>query len=567
LTDNRPTRLGSVLISDGALVSASGERGGTILVDANTLTLANRAVIENGTFGAGQSGNVRVEAQTVAIHDSEILSFTLGDGRGGDVTLIADTLTMDGSTSRLISATQLGTGDAGNVRVEAQRVTLTNGAQIQSGTLGAGRGGDLTVIARDSVIVDGFGGGLSSLITASSLPEATGDAGSVRVEAHTVTATKGAQISSATFGAGQGGSVTVLAHERVTFQGTSPEGEPLLGVLIPGDRTFPSGAFANSHGIGAPGIVQVTAPKVMLAAGGRISSLNIASERAGGTVMVNAPDTLEISGAGSGLRTRSFGPGQGGDIAVNAGTVSLTEGADISAASIPTAEAQGSGNAGNVTVTVRESLLLQNSFVTTEATQAKGGNITLQVQDLIRLRDSQITAAVGSGEGAGGNITLAPAAEFVVLEESQITANADAGPGGNITIQAEVFLTDPASSITASSDRNVPGTINIQAAITNLSGLVTPVSPDFAPVTALLHDPCVARLHAGTVSSFVVRGRASVPTSYDGPLPSRLYESPQHRTPPKGAGHLPQETTASSQIPTQSAGAPSPLQRDLPCAR
>ena len=116
----------------------------------------------------------------------------------------------------------------------------------------------------------------------------------------------------------------------------------------------------------------------MLAAGGRISSLNIASEKAGGTVIVHAPDTLTISGAGSGLRTRSFGPGRGGDIEVNAGTVSLTAGADLSAASIQTDNAQVSGNAGNVTVTVSKSLLIQNSSVTTEATQADGGNIALR---------------------------------------------------------------------------------------------------------------------------------------------------------------------------------------------
>ena len=57
--------------------------------------------------------------------------------------------------------------------MEAQTVSLTNGAQIQSGTAGAGRGGNVTVMARDAVTVDGFGGGLLSLITASSL--ATGN--------------------------------------------------------------------------------------------------------------------------------------------------------------------------------------------------------------------------------------------------------------------------------------------------------------------------------------------------------------------------------------------------------
>src|SRR5262249_57429526 len=111
---------------------------------------------------------------------------------------------------------------------------------------------------------------------------------------------------------GQGGNVTVIARERVTFSGTSPEGEDLRGERVPGDRTFPSGAFANSHGTGAPGTVQVTAPEVLLAEGGRISSLNIASERAGGTVIVQASDTLTIAGSGSGLGARSFWRGRGG---------------------------------------------------------------------------------------------------------------------------------------------------------------------------------------------------------------------------------------------------------------
>jgi hypothetical protein len=90
---------------------------------------------------------------------------------------------------------------------------------------------------------------------------------------------------------------------------SSPEGEPLLGVFIPGDLIFRSGAVANSHGTGAPGTVHVTAPTVMLAEGARISSANIQSERVGEMVTVQAADTLEISGTGSGLRASSFGPG------------------------------------------------------------------------------------------------------------------------------------------------------------------------------------------------------------------------------------------------------------------
>jgi large exoprotein involved in heme utilization and adhesion len=410
------------------------------------------------------------------------------------------------------------------VRVEAHTVTVTNGAQIQSGTFGRGKGGDLTVMAQGAVSVDGFGGGLLSLITANSDMGAIGDAGSVRVKARTVTATNGAQISSVTFGAGQGGSVRVKARGSVTFTGTSPEGETLLGVLIPGDRTFPSGAVVNSHGAGAPGIVRVTAPRVTLAEGGRISSLNIASAAAGGTVIVRAAETLAISGAGSGLRTSSFGPGPGGDIAVTAGTITLTDGAGFSAESITRGDAAGSGNAGNVQVTVRQSLLIENSSVTTEATQADGGNITVRAQTMVRLRNSQMTATVRGGpQTRGGNITIDP--EFVILENSAIIANAVEGRGGNIQITAqEAFLADPTSRVdaTALAEVGIDGTVDIRAPVTNVSGTFAPLPQRFGRELALLGGLCAQRLRGGERSSFVLARRDGLPLEPGMLLPSPL---------------------------------------------
>ena len=502
----------TVTIRDGSFLTSTTQgagRGGNVTVTADaTLVMdgsrgnASQIAAITTPGSTGDAGSVRVDAQTVTLtNGAQIQSATSGAGRGGNSTVLAQgAVTLDGfgtvgpaqgPTSvvpSLISASSQprSTGDAGSVRVDARTVTLTKGAQIQSGTAGAGRGGNVTVMAQGAVTLDGFGGGTLSLITASSRLPGTGDAGSVRVEAQTVTATNGAQISSSAFGAGQGGNVTVMARERVTFRGTSPEGETFVGVLVPGERTFPSGATVNSQGAGAPGIVQVSASEVMLAEGGRISSLNIASENAGGTVIVQAPDTLTIAGVGSSLRTRSFGPGRGGDITVNAGTVSLTEGADLSAASIKTGNATGSGDAGNVTITVSKSLLMQNSFMTTEATQADGGNIQITAPNLLRLRDSRITAEVGGGpETVGGNITIDP--QFVLLQNSQIIANAFEGRGGNIQIQAQqAFLADPTSQVSASSALGINGQVKIQAPVTSISGAVAPLPQEFAHTSELL---------------------------------------------------------------------------------
>jgi hypothetical protein len=275
---------------------------------------------------------------------------------------------------------------------------------------------------------------------------------------------------------------------------------------------------------------------------------------------VTATDAVMLSGQDSGLFTDTADKGNGGNIVLHTRAVQLTDGATISA------QSAGTGNAGNVHIVASDTLLLNgSSTVTTGTTQADGGNIMITAQRLVRLQDSQITTAVGSGEGAGGNITIDP--EFVLLENSQISANAFGGPGGKVTVRAGVFLADPASQVTATSERSVAGEITIQAPITNPSGLVTPVPPDFAPVGVLLRDPCSARLREGTVSSFVVRGRANLPVTYDSVLPSRLYETQQPQTPTTGVGHPLQETTASSHVFTGSAGTRSSLPRDLPCAR
>jgi hypothetical protein len=116
--------------------------------------------------------------------------------------------------------------------------------------------------------------------------------------------------------------------------------------------------------------------------------------------------------------------------------------------------------------------------------------------------------------------------QFVVLQASQVHANAGLGPGGNIGITAGVFLTDPASAVTASSRENIDGEIDIRAPVTDLSGVVAPLSQDVRPAEALRNDQCAARLWEGRVSSLVVRERDGVPATPAGVLPGRLYVPP-----------------------------------------
>jgi len=214
--------------------------------------------------------------------------------------------------------------------------------------------------------------------------------------------------------------------------------------------------------------------------------------------------------------------GDAGSILVTAGSVTivqaprvtLLDGATISA------ESTGLGNAGNITLTLGDGFLSTHGSIVTRATLADGGNIQIKAPNFLRLRDSAITAEVGGGATTvGGNISIDP--QFVLLQNSQIVANACAGQGGNIRIQAQqVFLADPTSQVSASSALGINGQVAIQAPVTNISGTVAPLPQTFARAGELLRDRCGERVRGGTVSRFVLGGRDGVPLEPGTLLPS-----------------------------------------------
>ena len=163
---------------------------------------------------------------------------------------------------------------------------------------------------------------------------------------------------------------------------------------------------------------------------------------------------------------------------------------------------------------------MDNSILSTNARQADGGNIKVYADYMVYLLGSEITASVGGGkETTGGNVSIDP--RYVILKNSIITANAFEGKGGNIEIVSDLFLADPDSIIDASSSLGIDGQVEIRSPITHVSGLVSPLSKDFKNVVVLLREPCLARIQKGEYSSFMIKGRDSIPTG-----PERFLSSP-----------------------------------------
>lgn len=605
-----------ILSMDGGLIQAGAAResrghAGALALQVGTLSLAGGARIDASTSGPGRGGRVTVtatESITITGRDSEgfesgLLSSTDGSGDGGSLFVSTPLLSIDeGSITTQTFAHS--TGHAGNLTLEVGSLTFTGGAQISSSTSGAGRGGMLTVTARDSISIGGrgvrgFRSGLSSstfsrgdagrlfvsapllLMDGGSIVATTlgdGDAGDIEVRAGRVTLTRGAQIFSGigtleddgvrgTAGSGRGGKVTVSATDSIVISGRDREGfrssigsNALIGRGNAGNTVIATPSLAMRDGFistgalresrGHAGDLRVEVGSLILTDGAQIMS-STEGPGQGGTVEVAATDVLFIAGRSleghrSGVFSDTRGSGQGGSIQFQGRHLNLHDAGTISASS------PGAGAAGTIRLQVEETFRSHHGAVTTATARAGGGAIALRAGRLVQLRASEFTTSVQGGGGDAGNVTLD--APFVVVEGSQISANAFGGRGGNIHIGAEVFLADPPSQVTASSVLGITGTVDIQAQVTNLSGLVAPLPQDFARAAALLQDQCATRLREGTVSTFVARGRASLPAAYDGPLPSRLY-TPQR----------PSDTPIPPQRPTGAVSPFAPLVLELSC--
>jgi large exoprotein involved in heme utilization and adhesion len=307
---------------------------------------------------------------------------------------------------------------------------------------------------------------------------------------------------------GHAGNITVIATDSISLSGRG--------------RFVPSGLFADAFkGSGDGGQIFVSAPILDMGDGGEIfAGTSPASTGNAGNIKVEV-GKLTISGDAD-IATLTTGPGQGGNIQVQARQIELNNNtAAITAASF------GTGNAGNIDIHADDTFRSRHSVVSTTSDLSGGGKIDLSAGQVVELVDSQITTSVQGGAGDAGNITIDP--RYVILNDSQVIARAVEGNGGNIFIDADVFLASPTSVVDASSQTGISGTIDIRGAVSNLSGLITPLPQGYLNTAALVEDRCAGRLREGQISSFVVTGRDGMPLQPGGVLPSPLYEVGQVR--------------------------------------
>jgi large exoprotein involved in heme utilization and adhesion len=389
-----PLRTGPSCLCAGVEGDRTTGRGGNIRVTANDLQVTDGGEINTFSDSLGNSGNINVQTKSLVItHGGFLASGNFGAGLSGDIDIRADRVHLAGPSpdhgfTGIFALGGASARNSGNIRIKTGMLEILDGSQIDNRTNGPGKGGNIEITAERmliagtdprSISTEGIEAGIfaTTIVFQDFVAQATGKAGNVLIQAGQLDLRDQGKISALSTSAGDGGNIDVLAN-RLTLTG---------GASI----------TAACTGTGNAGNIHLIATNVFQS------------------------DNSSV--------TTTATQARGGDITISAPQIQLTNGAVISA------ESTGPGNAGSIHLMATDTFHSTGSTVTTEATQADGGNITVQARQLIQLRDSQITATVGGGPGTvGGNITIDP--EAIVLENSQIRANAFAGRGGNVQITA-----------------------------------------------------------------------------------------------------------------------------------
>ena len=477
----------------------------------------------------GIAGDLTIATDRLIVRDgAQIASNTFSEGSGGRLTVTAsEFIELIGRSANRLSPSALLTqaepgasGNAQDLTISTRELILRDGAEISSTTTGTGNAGNILIQASEQLIVqDGAG--------VSALTSGKGRGGNVSIETGRLIAQNGSQVLATAQSSGQAGTLTVNARESVELAGTDIDGSPS------GLFTQSTGLLAkDSDGAGNADKLTVTTRQLTVRDGAAISADTFAGGR-GGSLTVNASESIEVTGTfsiepesakdspfvradgrlPSRLTAATTGSGAAGDVMIYTGLLGVRDGAIVAVNG-----SEGTGSAGNLKVTA-SNIRLDNGIITAETFSGDRGNINLQASNFLLMRDNSNITVTASGDARGGNININARAVIAGIN-SDITANAVNREAGRVEITA------PEGIFGARSRREGAPASNLTSDITatslagpQLDGEVLLNTPDTDPTQGAVQLPetianpdaiaqiCPAQRRPGEDRTFTRTGR------------------------------------------------------------
>lgn len=444
-----------VSLTNGALVNVRSFDGGSIAINAQNLNLAGNSKLQAGidqelgsvnskagdidinATGAitlkdnsfisnalrpgaiGKGGNINITTGSLFATDgAEIYASTRGTGDAGNITIQASKfVSFDGqmgagrSSGAISEVESTGVGNGGSITITTPSLSLSNGGVITTGTLGKGDAGSVFIKA-DIISIDGQGSDpdpnrnfkfFSSGVYNRVQEGSEGNPGTINIVTELLSATNGGVITTSTEGKGDGGRVTINA-DSVTLSGVGADGTS-SGILT---STEPGA-------VGKGGEITVNTP-VLRVQNGAVVNARTANASDGGNVTINA-NTISVIGTSadgqtpSSLFLNSSAAGNAGELKISTVRLLIWNGGNVSA------KTSGTGRAGTLDVKASDS-------VSVIGTSSNGKNVSGLFFD-------------SSGSGNAGDLRIFTG-KLIVRDGGKVSAStSEQGQAGTLAVNAD----------------------------------------------------------------------------------------------------------------------------------
>ncbi|MGI0494457.1 filamentous hemagglutinin N-terminal domain-containing protein [Alkalinema pantanalense CENA528] len=517
------------LTQESLLVSVPLDAGGEIVITASNIQLLDSRLI-GGIFPdlsteGSRAGDLTLDATgTIQVAQNSRIVNNVGFGSSGDsgnLNIQANHIILDNG---IISSSVDGTGEGGNIRIIADFLTITNGAQLSASVSGRGNSGSILIDVENKISIDGADpvtGFSSSGISSSILPGGAGNGGDIAIRAGSLSVTNGGQLSALNSGLGDGGNILIDVLDEVSIDGADPINGSVSGIL----------SIIQFNGLGNGGNIEINAGERLRISNGGVLSADAFGEGDGGNIVLNAFDSVILTGSNSSfssaISTTTASRGSGGNIEVNTDYLNISDDAVLTATAISDgdggnitvdvtrldllsggsfrAQTISNGRSGKITINADEQIFIsgrgmsgipsnltvrftpdsvageielntgtlhldEQGEITAVAPSGNGGNLTLNIQNLLLMRrGSRISVTAGTLEqnGNGGNILInVPFIVAIPAENSDIAADAFDGAGGKVTITAKgIFGIEPRPQRTALSDITASSELGVSGTV------------------------------------------------------------------------------------------------------
>ncbi|MGB7440489.1 MAG: S-layer family protein, partial [Coleofasciculaceae cyanobacterium] len=474
------------IVNQSRAINGNGQIVGLQVMPGRTIGLVGGDInLEGGNLRAPQG---RIELGSVA--DNSFVTLTpIDNGFALEYEGIDNFQDIRLSQEAVVDASGAG---GGNIQLQGRQISVIGGSQVLTITQGNQAGGSLKVNASEFVNVSGASadGQVTSRLQTDTIAQGAG--GDIFIETKQLLVNEGALVSASTFGAGEGGNLTILASELVEVSGTGIDNlrNTVFLPVLSGElrlSNLESGLLVVTEGAGMGGNLTIETSSLLVGDGALVSTTT-GGAGTGGNILVRNAQSVEIAASsfttgaiqgttghsgnltintqhltlrdGGLVQTFTFGAGDGGKMLVNASeSVELLS--TPAGAVFPTGlfanSIFGTGEGGNIEVntgrmTIRDGAQVGNqtgAFVGTGLIPfgGPGGDIVLNVTDSIEMAgispDGRFSSGPGTSSFSGspaGNVTVFSSNMTISGGAGISTTTFSAGMGGNLTVNVSDTL-------------------------------------------------------------------------------------------------------------------------------